>query len=215
MDISKEIDDSILKYPSLRYNEEKNELIGELFISKLDSYEIQIDLSPYPQFFPSVFEINERIPKKVDRHIYSDSGSCCFTTRAKAQVLLNTKITNLSLFIKDIVIPYFQNNSYFEINKKYKTDEHSHNGIGVIEGYRDILMSNNDLQLAKLLYSRINGGKLTIRDRCYCGSGIPMKKCSSGQHDRCYRYFKKIDKIVLKEDLSNHFGPYLKAQGLI
>ncbi len=124
---------------------------------------------------------------------------------------MNTKIKNLSLFIEDIVITYFQNNSYFEI----KTDEHSLNRMRVIEGYRDILMSKNDLQIAKLLYNRNNGVKLAIHDSCYCGSGIPMKKCSSGTHDKCYREFKKIDKIVLTEDLSISFIPYLKEKGLI
>lgn len=215
MDIKKEIDVVLSSYPLLNYNGDKNEFIGELFITNSDSYEIRIDLTPYPRFFPNVYELDGRIPNKPHRHIYTDTGSCCFTTRAKAQILLNSKIKNLSLFIKNIVIPYFQNNSYFEINKEYKTDEHSHDSKGVVEGYRDILQLTNDVLIAQFIYRRINGEKLTIRDNCYCGSGTALKKCSEGNHDKAYRDFKKIEKEVLSIDLEHRFFPYLKSIGAI
>ncbi len=209
MDIKQEINEVLLKYKTLSYNSNSNHISGELFISKDDSYDILIDLSSYPSSFPNVFETSERIPIKVDRHIYTDTGSCCLTTKAKAQVLLKTQITSLTIFIKEIVIPYFQNNSYFEINKKYKTDEHSHGVLGIVEGYRDILKMNKDYLIAKLMYNRINGEKLKIHNNCYCGSGITLKKCTSGLHDKHYRLFKKIDKPLLEYDLYNYLAKHL------
>lgn len=214
MDI-KEINEALSMYPLLSYNESENEFVGELFITNSDSYEIRIDLTPYPRFFPNVYELDGRIPNKPQRHIYTDTGSCCFTTQAKAQILLNTKIRSLTLFIKNIVIPYFQNNSYHEINGKYKTEEYSHNSTGVIEGYRDILKLTNDVLIAQFMYRRINGEKLTIRDNCYCGCGIALKKCTEGNHDKAYRNFKKIEKELLSIDLNHHFFPYLKSTGAI
>lgn len=196
----------INRFPELSYNEINNSIEGELFISKDDSYHILMDLNPYPKFFPRVFELDERIPKKVNRHIYSDTGSCCFTTQAKSQIFLKTKITSLYLFVKEVAIPYFQNNSYYEINGKYKTLEHSHNGMGVIEGYRDILQTSNDRNIAFLMYQRIKGTKLRLHDLCYCGSDQTLKKCESGKHFICYKEFRKID----LEQLISDMEPFMK-----
>jgi len=209
MDIKQEIATVLTQYYTLSYDSNKNEFVGELYISKEDSYDILIQLNPYPYSFPIVFETADRIPKKLDRHIYTDTGSCCLTTSAKAQILLKTQITSLSLFIKEIVIPYFQNNSYFEINKEYRTDEYSHGVLGIVEGYRDILKMNNDFLIAKLMYNRINGEKLKIHNNCYCGSGIYMKKCTSGLHDKHYRLFKKIEIPLLEHDLDTYFSKHL------
>lgn len=215
MDINYEIEELMQKYPTLEYNSEKKELYGDLYISKNDCYEIKIDLIPYPKYFPNVYEVGERIPPKVDRHIYTDSGACCFTTLAKSQILLKTKIKNLSYFIKEIVIPYFKNNSYYEINKKYKLGEYSHGFFGIIEGYIDILNLKNVKLLANIIYNRVKGKKLKIQDACYCGSGVSLKKCSSGLHDRSYRDFKKIDVEVLENDLHKYFLKYLQHSGKV
>ena len=204
MDIKNELSE----YPDLTYND--GVLEGGLSVGERDVYDIKVDISTYPKFFPRVYETGGRIPNKVERHIYTDTGSCCFTTNAKAQILLKTQITSLSLFIKEIVVPYFQNNSYYELNNSYASDEYSHNYIGVIEGYRDILMTDNDLLIAKAIYDRVNGNKLTIRDNCYCGSGSSLKKCSKGKHLRCYKDFKKIDKNLLAQDFITHFEKHLK-----
>jgi len=215
MDIKREIGEVLKSYPLLAYDKDKNELKGELYITNSDSYELRIELTPYPRFFPNVYEVNERIPNKPDRHIYTNTGSFCFTTTAKSQVFLGTKIKTLTLFIKEIVVPYLQNNSYYEIKRKYKTDEYSHDSSGVIEGYRDILQIDDDLKIAQIIVRRIEGEKLKIHYPCYCGSRLTMKKCFSGKHDLAYRNFKKIEKEVLYSDLENHFSPYLKAQGII
>jgi hypothetical protein len=201
MEIKSQISDVLKYYPRLFFNEKNNSIDGELFISKDDSYDVSIDLEPYPKHFPRVFETGERIPRKVSRHIYSDSGSCCLSTLAKAQILRKTQIQTLYLFIKEIVIPYFQNNSYFEINGNYKTNEYSHNKLGIIEGYRDILQTNNDYNIAKVILHRIEGEKIKIHDICYCGSGQIIKKCNNGKHYNCYKDLRKIDIDVLQNDL--------------
>jgi hypothetical protein len=202
MEFKSQIEEVLLYYPDLSFNEINNSIDGELFISKDDSYDVSIELETYPKYFPKVFEIGERIPRKISRHIYSDTGSCCLSTQAKAQILLKTKIDSLYLFIKEIVVPYFQNNSYFEINGRYKTDEYSHDKRGVIEGYRDILQTNNDYLIAKLIVGRIKGMKLRLHDLCYCGSGLSMKKCNNYTHYKCYKDFRKIDAEVLLNDIS-------------
>lgn len=201
MDINSQIEEVLAHYEGLSFNEAKNAIEGELLVSKDDSYDISIILAPYPKDFPRVFEMGERIPRKVTRHIYSDTSSCCLSTQAKAQILLKTQITSLYLFVKEIVVPYFQNNSFYEINGHYNGEEYSHNKMGIIESYRDILQTNNDLHIAKLIYNRINHKKLKIHDPCYCGSGHSIKKCNHARHYTCYKNFRKIDLDVLQNDL--------------
>jgi len=208
MDIKTETEAVLMRYPALVYCEEKNELQGVLFIGQNDSYGLRISLNPYPTSFPIVYETEERIPKKVHRHIYTDTKSCCFTTQAKAQILLNSKITSLTLFISEILIPYLQNNSYYEINRRYKTEEYSHNRFGVIEGYRDILRTNNDFAIAELILNRIKGIKLRNQDLCYCKSGKILKNCSDKTHRQAYRDFRKISRETLQNDLGTSFAPY-------
>lgn len=201
MDIKKQIEEVLGNFPTLHHDEVSNSLNGELFISVSDSYDVRMELNGYPKHFPIVYEVGERIPKEVYRHIYSDTGSCCLTTRAKAEILLKTMITSLNLFIKDIVVPYFQNNSYYEINKRYKTDEYSHNELGVVEGYRDILQINNDRNIARLILYHAQGKKkLRLHDTCYCGSGLSFKHCNHGKHFDLYKIFRKITIETLQND---------------
>ncbi|MDE5417645.1 hypothetical protein L3049_06450 [Labilibaculum sp. DW002] len=201
MELNLQIQEVLKHYPDLSFNEINNSIDGELFISKDDSYDVSIELEPYPRHFPRLFEVSERIPRKVTRHTYTDTGSCCLSTQAKAQILMRTEVETLYLFVKEVVVPYFQNNSYFEINGHYKTDEYSHDKLGIIEGYRDILQSNNDLLIARLMINRIEYKKLKMHDLCYCGSGQIMKKCHNGRHHTCYKDFRKIDIELLQCDL--------------
>lgn len=208
-----EIESVLVKHNGLDYDRKANCIEGELWVSEDDSYFIRVDLSPCPDLFPSVFETGERIPWKMDRHIYPKMGNCCFTTTAKAQILLKTKINTLLDFIDEIVVPFFWNNSYFEIEGEYYDQEYSHGPLGVVEGYRDILRIENDLAIAKVMLDWVENNKLKVHSPCYCGSGIAMKKCNNGLHDRCYRLFRKIDKGVVKYDLHIHFTAYFKETG--
>ena len=201
MDIKQQIAEVLSYYPKLNYHEISNSFHGELYISAGDSYDVSIEIGTYPLNFPVVYEVGERIPREVHRHTYSDTGSCCLSTQAKAQILLKTKITRLYHFIKDVVVPYFQNNSYYEINGKYNTEEYSHNSIGIVEAYRDILQTNRDRNIAQLILYHAQGNtKLRIHDTCYCGSGLSFKRCTHGKHFECYKDFRKIERETLQND---------------
>ena len=203
------------KYPKLTFDPTANTLCGSIMVDSEDFYEISMDLSPYPKHFPVVYETSERIPKKEDRHIYSDTGSCCFTTNAKAQILLKTVIFSLVDFMKEIVVPYFMNNSYYELHGRYYNEEYSHGPMGVVEGYRDILQISDDLRIAKIMLDYLNAGKLNVHQNCYCGSGITLMRCKNGIHDKCYRNFRKVNRDQIRADLHTHFYEHLKHTRMI
>ena len=73
MDIKDQISAVLRKYPHLRYEEGTNSLIGELYITENDSYEVKIVLDRYPSNIPLVYETEGRIPKKAHRHVYTNT----------------------------------------------------------------------------------------------------------------------------------------------
>jgi len=209
MDISNQIDEVLAKHKGLIYHSEDDSLSGELVLPEGDSYELRIVLDSYPQFFPKVYETDGRIPVKMDRHMYTDTGSCCFTTSAKSQILLKTKITSLLKFVDEIVVRYLENNSFYEINGKYCYGEYNHGSMGIVQSYQDILGITDIKIIGRLMVQRLQNKKLRIKDLCYCNSNQSLKKCHNGLHCNNYRLFRMIDKDVLYNDL-HHIENLLK-----
>lgn len=185
------------KYPFITFNSKERYFIGEIEIEEDDKYNLKIDINNTSSF-PKVYELNDRIPKKADRHINPDY-SLCFTTKANEQILLKTKVKDLTSFFNLILIPYLLNNSFYEINKSYKFGEYSHNlHFSTYETYCDILNVENFHLISTLLTEVSNGRKIRPNEKCYCGSGLKIKKCEN--HETGYRNIKKLDSIKLKGD---------------
>lgn len=195
------------KFPDFKFCSEKNSFVGEIKLEGNDKYYLELKIPESNVFFPKVFETDERIPRKPNRHVNEDY-TLCFTTQAKAQIYLKSKPARLSSFIEDIIIPYLNHNSYYEINKKYR-QEYSHGTNGIIEGYMDILKIQDVFKIANLMLERIKGRKLKFRELCYCGSNI-FKKCNSALHVKAYREFRFIEKNTLAFDLEYCFIPLIK-----
>lgn len=206
---NKQIEEVLKSFPKLSYSEQNSEFIGELFITETDFYEVKVNILNFPREFPFVYEIGERIPQKADRHIYPNSGRCCLTTTAKEQVLLKTKIHTLKDFILLIVIPFFQNNSYYEIKRKYKEGEYSHGVLGLIEAYRDILQLD-DLKNVPIVLEFLLSRNIQNNEPCFCGSDLPLKKCKGKHHLTAYKSFCLIDKPIVENDLYKLILPYFR-----
>ena len=193
--------DNNITYLANKYNLEivdNNTLQGELFITDNDSYCIEIsNISRFPNSFPLVRELGGRIPQKADRHIYPKEGYCCFTTPIKEKVLLNRHIKTLNDFIAEIVIKFFLNNSFYEINGKYATGEYSHGTMGIIESYQEITKIKDINSLIVFLTMIIDGNKSDRNERCLCNSGIKWKNC----HLRIFEELNLIEKSIIKNDL--------------
>ncbi len=178
------------KYPFLEYNKGKKSFVGYIYLDEDDKYHLLIDVSNFPNNFPKVIELDERIPRKADRHINKDN-SLCFTTPINEEILLKTKVKDLELFFQHILIPFLANNSFYEINKVYKFGEYSHHPIySLYETYRDILNIDNFELIATVLKKVASGKKYRPNELCYCGSGIKIKNCNN--HEEGYRDIKKL-----------------------
>lgn len=198
--INEQIAEVLEKYPTLNFNKCKKYFYGTLNADIKDDYEVQIEINNFPHYFPIVRETGERIPKKADRHILQNH-SICFTTPAKAQILLKTKAKTLLKFIDLILMPFLQNNSFYEINNCYMQGEYSHH-LGILEGYFDILGIKKTNLVLQILYVHFHlRKKIRPNDDCYCGSKEKIKYCKN--HCEMYKKFKLIDKQRMQLDFES------------
>lgn len=203
MEIEEQIQEVLGEYPELSYSIKNKAFSGKLNIDEEDEYEVIIWLYDFPNNFPVVFESGERIPKKARRHIFEKTGNCCFTTTAKEEILLKQEVFTVKQFIDKIVVPYFQNNSYFELNKEYKYGEYSHSlGFATHETYKDILDVNDIYLMEQILTKRLSSIiRISENSKCYCNRDIKIKYCKN--HLKRWLDFITISKKTIKSDLEN------------
>ncbi|MGF1587183.1 MAG: SEC-C domain-containing protein [Bacteroidales bacterium] len=147
----------------------------------IDSYRILIKPTPkYPNRFPLVFEIDERIPKNIDWHVFPD-GHCCIMTIPE-EILICKKGLRLHSFIENQVIPFFFNQKYRELHG-YFLKERPHGVAGNAQFFIE-LFKTQDIQivLKGLDYIRHRNEPNRV-SLCFCGSGKKYRKC----HRSAYR----------------------------
>lgn len=201
--LDEQIVEVLKNYPTLTYNASKRTLNRYLFasIDDWDRYFLNILIADFPNHFPEVWEVGERIPREADRHLNRD-GSICFCTKTKEDIYLATRIFNLNDFIQLILIPFLQNNSYFEIHKTYKFGEYSHNFLfATYETYVDVLGIENPIVIEQTIECLINRLKIRPNELCFCGSKKKIKNCSN--HQELYKLGRKIPRETLLVDKRN------------
>ncbi|HRI02758.1 MAG TPA: SEC-C metal-binding domain-containing protein [Pyrinomonadaceae bacterium] len=195
-----EIKDVLDKYPSLTFDEASKFFRGFVDIGAGDVYHVQINVRKFPKYFPSVYELHERIPRTNDRHCNLPDGSLCFTTEPKELILLRTKIHTLIDFFDEILVPYLQNNSYFEIHKEYRYGAFAHGrAASTYQTYQELLDIGDPATLIDVLKQLTSGFKFAANELCYCGSGRKLKKCSG--HSELYRRIKYLSQEDLRKAL--------------
>ncbi len=121
-----QISEVLKAHPGLRYDAPSKRFRGQIEAGSNDCYEVEIDISIFPEQFPLVCETGERIPRKADRHVYEDTGHFCFTTNTRETILLKKKVKTLPDFFEKILLPFLWNNSYYELNGEYAQGEYAH-----------------------------------------------------------------------------------------
>lgn len=196
--IGENIDTILEKYPLLTYNIEERTFVGHIHVDEDDNYNLKIEIKNFPKAFPKVYELDDRIPKKSDRHIFKDF-SLCFTTKVNEEIFLKTKVKDLQSFFEMILIPYLANNSFYEINNQYKFGEYSHcHKISIYQTYKDILKLENFDLISNILILIGKGKKFRPNDICFCGSKLKIKKCKN--HEFAYKNLRKINRERLLDD---------------
>ena len=142
-----------------------------------DRYRIEMLISQdYPNRPPVVKEVGRRIPKAF--HVNPD-GTLCLAAEIEVKRRFD-KSQTLIHFVKDLVIPFFYQHSYFEKYGKMPFGELSHGAKGVLEHYVDYFGVDDELT-ALLLLKVIAEDNYRGHHMCPCGSGVIVRKCHGKQ----------------------------------
>lgn len=184
--LKKDIENVVEHFPHLMHKEEEgnNFLIGKIDVFDdsesvyFDTFTIKITIPhKYPYAFPKLYELEDKIPKTADRHVFTDSKACCL---AIPQVIEIEERKGISIFdfIKRYVLPYLANQLYYENNpdKKWANGEYKHGFEGIVQYYCEVLEVSTLEELHKELKNYLEI-KVKRNDKCFCGSGLKYKKC--------------------------------------
>jgi len=192
---------------SMSLNDKIPEVTGELLLTDeketiIDSYKIKISpRKSYPQNFPYVYEIGDRIKPNLDWHIYED-GHCCLTTPPE-EVIICRKGYDLKWFINEMVIPFFFNQKHREVYG-YFLNEREHGLEGLINYFKQLIHTDDYLQMLKVINFVMLRVKPERTDICFCGSGLKYRHCHKDTFE---------DLSLLNDDELKFYNELIREQG--
>lgn len=141
----------------------------------VDAYKVRIEFDrDFPRAAPLVFDIDGRLPRDIDRHVYSDGHVCLEVWPVwLAQNPEPTVATVLGGPIRN----FFLSQSYYEANGKWPFGEYSHGDKGRREALRDAVRADSiaDKDLVWRVYGLFKPPRR--QNVCPCGSGRLYRKC--------------------------------------
>lgn len=139
-----------------------------------DRFDIEIDISErFPDQEPTLKEVAGRIPRTLERHVYSN-GSCCLGLWEAW--LAKTAVADFESYLSGPVASYFVSQYMFEQTGEWPFGEHGHSTDDIAATYADALAipSGTDLQAyLRLLTQPLLSGN----PECPCGSGKRLRQC--------------------------------------
>lgn len=146
--------------------------LGEL----IQAFDIKICVgNTYPNFFPIVYLLDDKIDKIEDNHI-SDEGKICFDHN-----YVTNAIQKSGLRIYDFINYYLP--KYFSwVLVKLHGDpkvlkEWAHGNEGTKQFYQTLLGTTDNKIIVVFLENFCNSPRIQRNEKCYCGSGKKIKQC--------------------------------------
>ncbi len=190
-----EVEESVRKFqPDLRV-EATGEFVavrGKLVVSSssgpIDTFDVEIFFyKNYPKTTPIVFEVGERIPRTLERHVFPKAGACCLGVWEAW--LAEAKDHSVDSFFTGPLHSYFLGQAYFEVNGQWPFGDEKHGTQGILEAYARTL---GCICEAPTIHAFL---KVLGRDRpkghwlCPCDSGLPIRDCCA---QRIHSLHKKV-----------------------
>ena len=185
-------------FPALNVSVENDVVFvrGNLSLPEnVDEFSIEIELKDdYPNSVPIVREIGGRIPHG-ERHTFTNGNCCLFVREEKWKHY--PKGTKLLDFVKNVVVPYFLAQAYFEIEGEWLWGERSHEIYGILEFYKEELKTN-DVNVIVRFIKYLAKATLKKYRPCYCGSNKKLQNC---HYNILKTYRSKIDRETAIDSL--------------
>lgn len=205
------------EYPGLLLDEEEKDtapsISGMIHLKDengilIDRYKIKIVATiDYPNSFPYVFEIDGRIPRNNDWHIYTQDGHCCICTIPE-EILICKNGISLQSFLENQVNPYFFNQKHREIYG-YFLKERPHGIEGNVQFFIETFKIKDLTTIIKCLVFIKQRKEPNRVNRCFCGSGLKYRKC----HRETYKALNQLSNNELNYfiEMIEHYSLYLNV----
>ena len=138
-------------------------------------YDVEIWLTAnFPQTEPRVFEVGRRIPRDIDRHMFSN-GRCCVTVW-EAWLATAPQIS-FEAFLTGPLHEFFLSQFWYELKGEWPFGEWSHGLKGLEEAYAEVLQVPNDGARLRAYLDVLCRQRPKGRRPCPCGSGRRLRDC--------------------------------------
>ncbi|MCI5059397.1 MAG: SEC-C domain-containing protein [Flavobacteriales bacterium] len=179
-------------------------------------YYVKMDIAPWPNLFPLVWEEDGQIRRRGDNHVNPDGSLCLDTNSRQSYLIKSGQIGSLIEFHEEVLLPhlarqYDYHNGYLD---SFKGNELAHGPPGIIEGYQKLLGLQDKEQALGLFFKIFNKSRIRhiqgkMRNQpCPCLSGKKVKYCD---HTNSILH-KYIDHQYLKSDYNQlkYWSTYLR-----
>jgi len=191
--------------PGLRYDGKIDDLrkfSGSFYLTSSEGKLIEsfgiIILIPkaYPNTFPIVISVDDKIEKTENYHIGKEGIICVEHT------YVANKLAGAGLRLYDFISYYLPKYFSWVLLKQTGITENllewGHQDRGTIQVYETLLETTDKFAIRLFLEGFVKAKKIGRNDRCYCGSGKKLKYC----HYEAAVFLKTTSKKSIAKDAS-------------
>jgi len=162
----------------------------------IESFEIVILIGKaYPNIFPIVVLLDDKIDKIEDNHI-SEKGIICFE-----HDYVTNAIAKSGLMLYDFANYYLPKYFSWVLVKKYgdaqNLQEWAHGNDGTKQFYENLLETTDKNTVCLFLENYCRVSKINRNDKCFCGNDKKIKRC----HIEAAHYLKATSKQTISKDI--------------
>lgn len=163
-----------------------------------DFFQVRMILSAeYPDDEPVVWETGGRIERVSARHIFEKRGDCCLGVWE--EWLLTSPGHSFAAYMQGPVNDYFVSQTWYEAHGDWPYGQRSHNRIGIVESYCEILGIPTDEQRARAHLELLSRLEVKGHHPCPCRSGERLRRCHWA---RMLKLRVRIGRVMAKRMLS-------------
>jgi hypothetical protein len=153
----------------------------------VDTYHLRIDVPhQFPDELPRTLEIEGRIPRDADHHVFSN-GSLCLGSPLRLH-LIAREARDLTSFVRRCIVPYLYAASYREqTGSPYPFGELAHGAAGLLDDYALLLGLHAPRQALAALALLGTKRRLANKRPCPCGCGRRLGVCRFNETVRSLR----------------------------
>src|SRR5690625_3495161 len=166
-----------------------------------DNFHLQIIVpSRFPKAIPRVYELDGKIPKESQYHVF-ERGNLCMGTPFRLKMILS-KEPHLLAFSGKILTPYLYSFCYKKKYGEYAYGELDHNAPGLIEDYKALFKVPDETGVLRALEALSKNPRVANKSPCPCCPHQKLSECE-------YRFFLNGFRSIIKRSEAKEALQYI------